>query len=75
MTPPGGGFTPPPLGGGSEYWARPLGYNIMTLDYVLERTWKEITKNMWKKGKVAQIRHFLGGVLQTVLEKVEKIKI
>ena len=24
----------------------PLGYNIMTLEYVLDRTWKEIAKNM-----------------------------
>ena len=24
----------------------PLGYNIMTLEYVLERIWKEIAKNM-----------------------------
>ena len=39
----------------------PLGYNIMTLEYVLERTWKEIAKNMWKKSKIGQIRHFLGG--------------
>ena len=39
----------------------PLGYNIMTLEYVLERTWKEIAKNMWKKSKIPQIRHFLGG--------------
>ena len=27
----------------------PLGYNIMTLEYVLERIWKEIAKNMNKK--------------------------
>ena len=40
----------------------PLGYNIMTLEYVLERIWKEIAKNMWKKSKIPQIRHFLGGV-------------
>ena len=27
----------------------PLGYNIMTLEYVLERTWKEIAKNIHVK--------------------------
>ena len=39
----------------------PLGYNIMNLEYVLERIWKEIAKNMWKKSKIRHIRHFLGG--------------
>ena len=43
----------------------PLGYNIMTLEYVLERIWKEIAKkwkNILKKSKIAQIKHFFGGV-------------
>ena len=39
----------------------PLGYNIMTLEYVLERIWKEIAKNKWKKSKISQIRHFFRG--------------
>ena len=41
----------------------PLGYNIMTLEYVLERMWKEIEKNMWKKLKTMQFSPFLGGGL------------
>ena len=36
----------------------PLGYNIMILEYVLERTWKEIAKIMLKKSKIPHIRHF-----------------
>ena len=48
-----------------------LGYNIMTLEYVLERIWKEISKNMWKKGKVARIRHFLGWVLSKLSTAAE----
>ena len=39
----------------------PFGYNIMTLEYVLERTWKEIAKNMWKKFKFHHFQHFFGG--------------
>ena len=39
----------------------PLGYNIMTFEYVLERIWKEIAKNKWKKSKISQIRHFFRG--------------
>ena len=46
----------------------PLGYNIMTLEYVLERTGKEIAQNTWKKSKIPQIWHFfLGGGLATRL--------
>ena len=47
----------------------PLGYNIMTLEYVLERTWKEIAKNMWKKFKVPHFRHFFFGGGQLVYER------
>ena len=39
----------------------PLGYNIMTLEYVLERIWKEIAKNIWKKFKFHHFRHFFWG--------------
>ena len=46
----------------------PLGYNIMTLEYVLERTWKEIAKNMYVKKEQNPVNQALfgGGLLELV---------
>ena len=39
-----------------------LGYNIMTLEHVVRRIWEENPKNVWKKSKILDFRHFfLGG--------------